>query len=233
MGSTVDARDAEVSSIPEQLGARVGKPDLWDVPTTGWTVDDLCDVIEVLHDLVARPTREWFHDWGGCGWHPERTSIPSGRRVLCFFVNEILDASVLDLRLAETGEDAGCVVHTAPDEMRILVDEVLEVRDEPRDEVAHAIAMFRERGASRNDQRLAIVALARVLEERRPFIKSKLHGKDEGALFNLANNYDLRHNDGKQAVAYGDEFLSWISCYYLATVQLTDDLLAREQPTAP
>lgn len=229
----VDDCDAELSSIPEQLGERVGKRDLWEVPTPGWSVDDLCDVIEVLHDLVARPTREWFHDFGGCGWHPARSSIPSGRRVFSFFVNEILDASVLNLRLAETGEDSGCVVRTGPDEMRTLVDEVLMVRNKPFDEVAHAIAMFRERGASRNDQRLAIVALARVLEGRRPFIKSKLHGKDEGAIFNLANNYDLRHNDGKQAVAYGDEFLGWIFYYYLATIQLTNDLLARQQPPTP
>ena len=64
-------------------------------------------------------------------------------------------------------------------------------------------------------------------------IKSKLQSKDEGTLFNLANNYDLRHNDGKQAVAYGDEFLSWIFYYYLATIQLTDDLLARELYAAP
>ena len=229
----VDDRDGEHSSISDQLSERVGKPDLWELPTVEWTVDDLCDVVEVLHDLVARPTEEQYHDFGGCGWHPVRSSIPSGRRVLSYFVNEILDASVLNLRLAETGEDAGCVVRTGPDEMRTLVDEVIEVHHEPRDEVTHAIAMFRERGASRNDQRLAIVALARVLEERRPLIKSKLQSKDEGTLFNPANNSALRHNDGKQAVAYGDEFLSWIFYYYLATIQLTDDLLARELYAAP
>lgn len=226
----VDSRD-EIGSISGELGERVGKPHLWTSARFTWTVDDLCDAIEVLHDLVARPTVESHHSYADCGWHPDKSSIPSGRRFYTWYVNEILDASVLDLRLADDGEDAGRVVATAPRPLEPLIAEVLGVRDQPGDEVAHAISLFRTRGATRNDQRSAIVALGRVLEGRRPFIKDVLESKDEGILFNLANSYDLRHNDGKQSVAYGDEFLPWIFYYYLATVQLTDDLLARRTPT--
>lgn len=227
----VDGLGGELTTIADQLEDRVGKPALWDTPTDAWSLDDLCDAIEVIHDLVARPTVEWYHDYCDCGWHPTKASIPSGRRLYTWQVNQLLEASELQLRLADAGEDAGRMVELAPTPLEPLVEEVLETRTEPGDEVAHAIAMFRRRGADRNDKRLAILGLARVLEQRRPFIKDVLQSKDEGALFSLANQYDLRHNNSKQSPGYGDEFLSWIFYYYLATVQLTDDLRSRTIPT--
>lgn len=44
----------------------------------------------------------------------------------------------------------------------------------------------------RRSKRSAIVTLAGILEERRALLKDRL-GKDEGALFEIANRYDLRH----------------------------------------
>ncbi|HWJ64590.1 MAG TPA: hypothetical protein VNS19_21635 [Acidimicrobiales bacterium] len=223
----VDGHGGEVGSIDDKLGELIGKADLWSTPTTSWTLDDLCDAIEVLHDLAARPTAEYFHNYFDCGWHLKKWSIASGRRLYTWQVNALLESSDLGLRLADTGEDTGRVVELAPSPLEPLVSDVLDVRDASGDEVAHAIAMFRRRGADRNDQRLAIIELARVLESRRPFIKQVLNSKDEGVLFGLANSFDLRHNDHKQKPAYGDEFLPWIFYYYLATLQLTDDLSAR------
>ena len=68
--------------------------------------------------------------------------------------------------------------------------------------VRHAISLFRSRGATEGDKRSACTALALVLEGRRALLKDTLIKKVEGALFLLANEFAIRHEDGKQQ---GDE----------------------------
>lgn len=34
-----------------------------------WDADTFFDVVEVLHDLVSRPTQGYHHDYSHCGWH--------------------------------------------------------------------------------------------------------------------------------------------------------------------
>jgi hypothetical protein len=82
------------------------------------------------------------------------------------------------------------------------------------DEVAHAIALVRGRDATDHDKRSAIVAPANVLEDRRQLLKSSLFTEDESALFHIANRFDLRHRN-----------VFW---WYLATIELTDRILARD-----
>jgi hypothetical protein len=82
------------------------------------------------------------------------------------------------------------------------------------DEVAHAIALVRGRDATDHDKRSAIVAPANVLEDRRQLLKSSLFTEDESALFHTANRFDLRHRN-----------VFW---WYLATIELTDRILARD-----
>lgn len=74
-----DYSDPNVT-LADVLEQRVGKPHLADQPTEQWSEDDLCDYVEVLHDIAARPTREHFHSWNGCGWHPSTTIERPGRR---------------------------------------------------------------------------------------------------------------------------------------------------------
>jgi small-conductance mechanosensitive channel len=88
------------------------------------------------------------------------------------------------------------------------------------------VALFRSRAGTREERRSAIVALARILEDRRDLLKEHLTRKDEAALFDIANNYDLRHRNDRQVADYDDDFLEWIFYWYLATVTLTEKLLA-------
>jgi hypothetical protein len=74
-------------------------------------------------------------------------------------------------------------------------------------------------------KRSAIVTLAGILEERRALLKDQL-GKDEGALFEIANRYDLRHRKADPRGDYDEAFLDWIFWWYLATVDLTNRLIA-------
>ena len=223
--SCVDDSDYRESSPERELESRVGRPHLWSAEPESWTVPDLCDFIEVFHDLAARPTKRWFHDFADCGWHPEAFSQQSGRALYRWRMNRLLDPTNITLRLAETGEDTGRMVRRVPGELGRLIEDSLSEHTSSENPVAHAIALFRNRDGTRQNHRSAIVALAGVLEERRPLLKKRLTSKDEGALFDIANNYDLRHRRADQYADYGPEFLEWIFYWYLATVQLTDRLL--------
>lgn len=121
------------------------------------------------------------------------------------------------------------VVTTTPDPRADLEQTVRQhVPDTNLSRIDHAIALFRQRGASVEDKRSACKDLADVLENRRPLLRKQLRSKDEGALFQIANEFAVRHHDGKQHVDYAQEqFLDWIFWIYLATVELSNRLMAR------
>ena len=192
-----------------------------------WSEDVFFDMVEVLHDLVARPRARSWHDFHDEWDYADFARYP-GRAVYRWRINEILQRSTIGLRLADDGEDVGRLVHATTDDRTRLVEAALVTPDgQDRDEVTHAIALFRGRGSSREDRRSAVVALARVLEDRRPTIKTMLTSKDEGDLFNIANNFDIRHRRCDQQGDYDDAFLDWVFWWYLATVELTDRILRR------
>ena len=83
------------------------------------------------------------------------------------------------------------------------------------------------RGADEHAKRSAIVTLAGVLEDRRELLKAELLREDEGALFRIANEFGLRHNRADQRGDFDPVFLDWVFWWYLATIELTDRLLAR------
>jgi hypothetical protein len=103
--------------------------------------------------------------------------------------------------------------------------------DRDRTSVAHAVELFRARDATRETKRSAVVAVARVLENRRSLLKDMLLSQDEDALFQIANQFDVRHANGRQHDDYAEEFLDWIFWWYLATVELTDRILAQRTAT--
>lgn len=55
-----------------------------------------------------------------------------------------------------------------------------------------AVELFRSRSATRQDKGSAVRQLHSLLEEHRKLLKNELLSKDEGALFNIANNSDIR-----------------------------------------
>ncbi|MFC0100180.1 hypothetical protein ACFFKH_21990, partial [Micromonospora marina] len=120
------------------------------------------------------------------------------------------------------------LVHMVHDDRRVLVEQALRSPDpKAADQVRHAIALFRGRTATDQDKRSAIVTLAHVLERRRTLLKAELLRRDEGALFHIANEFAIRHENEQQKADYDPAFLDWIFWWYLATVELTDRLLTR------
>jgi hypothetical protein len=232
-----DCVDAPAEVDPSALLEReIGVADLWPLKLEP-LVDNrnlFCDVIEVLHDLVARPRARHLHPYAGCGWHHSAFSLEAGRVLYRWRVNKVLDRSDLGLRLADEGDDTGRLV-AVTDLARTDLVSSMAARNDPGtgDVVRHAIALFRGRNASEHERRSAAVALAGVLEERRKILKDELLSKDEGALFEIANKFAVRHRNDSQRTDYDSAFLDWVFWWYLATIELTDRIIARDETSHP
>ncbi|MES2759029.1 MAG: hypothetical protein V4693_16775 [Pseudomonadota bacterium] len=70
------------------------------------------------------------------------------------------------------------------------------------DRVASAALQYRRHGATVDDRRQAVRDLADVLEYLKPQIKKYLTSAGEKDLFNIANNFGVRHHNDKQKTGY-------------------------------
>lgn len=231
------------------LGGRLNREGLWPLQPDTWDDDIFFGLIEVFHDLVSRPRQRdehwlvWHNNqWIECEEDEEENedqeklchhftdfSIGVGRALYRWHINTLLKNERIDLRLAESGEDIGRLVRATDDARAELVKRALITPDaRVSTRVAHAIALFRSRTASEQNKRSAVIALYGVLEERREVIITKIGSKDEGALFTIANEFAIRHHRRGQQSNYDPFFLDWMFWWCLATIELTDRLLARQ-----
>lgn len=215
--------------LDEVIAERLGEAGLWWPRPEVWDEQTFYSLIEVFHDLVARPRDRWLHNFNGCGWHYERFAPYPAQVLYRWTVNRMLKRHGIDLILTKSGEDTGRLAHRVDEGRQDLIDSALDAPDqERRVSVSHAIALFRSRNAGRDEKRSACTVLASLLEERRALLKSELFKKDEGALFQIANEFAIRHRDAKQHPEYDDAYLDWIFWWYLSTIELTDKLVRRQ-----
>jgi hypothetical protein len=205
------------------------KPGAGGDPSATWSDGLFYDLVEALHDLVARPRRRFWHDYGH-EWDYTEFARRPGQAVYRWRVNELFGRSEVPLRLAESGPDTGRLVTSAGDARDDLIARVLESPETTVQERAErAVARFRDRHATVADKHEAARILADLLEHRRGLLKEQLLKPDEGALFQIANQFQIRHLDARQRADYDPVFLDWVFWWYLATVELTDRLLARQE----
>ncbi len=220
-----DHRD--LPDAAEVIERRLGIAGLWPLAPADWDEDTFYGLVEVFHDLVSRPRARWFHSWNECGWHHSEFHASPGQTLYRWKVNAILHRANTGYELAAEGEDLGRLVGHTDDARSQLVQRVLRTPvPGTAERIEHAVALFRGRLASAEEKRSAIVALAGILEERRQLIRDDVGRQDEGALFEIANRYHLRHRRADQRGQYDAAFLDWIFWWYLATVELTNRLIA-------
>ncbi|ALU73645.1 hypothetical protein H351_32360 (plasmid) [Rhodococcus erythropolis R138] len=236
----VDCEDQPRGNQAEVVIEReLGTTDVWPlVPAILSSDPDLFyTVVEFLHDCVARPRKPiFYHTWNDCGWHREEFDIETGRTVYRWRVNKIFERSDSGLRMAEDGEDVGRLVTVTDGARTELVDAVVNRADkEPTtDQVRHALALFRGRGADRNLKRSAVATLALVLEERRHGVLADAMTKtDRGALFEIANGFHVRHQRADQKRDYDEFYLDWIFWVYLASIELTNRVIDEQRNLRP
>ncbi|HEX8659215.1 MAG TPA: hypothetical protein VF690_16870, partial [Hymenobacter sp.] len=203
------------------------KAHLWPIEDTlpTWAEDDLFDVIEYLHDRVAKPTKGHYHGYNSCGWHYDDFHQASGRSAYRERMNRVLGAYDQGFELSEAGE----VLSLADEGLKPLLEAEIppSTPENVRGPMQAAIRKFRRHRATNEDKLDAIRDLAGALEFIRPQVKHYFD-KDEGDMFNLANNFAIRHNNGKQKERYDtDIWYSWIFNYYLATLHATLRMIER------
>jgi hypothetical protein len=118
----------------------------------------------------------------------------------------------------------GQVLHIPASGFGPLFDEPIATQDTERvtDSVEHAKALFLRHNATVEDKHSAVLALAGVLELHRARVEALLPKGVESDIFQLANQFAVRHKDKKQKYAYDREvWLEWMFYYYLASVIAT------------
>lgn len=215
------------SVLEREIRARIGVAGLYPFREPEvWSDDTFYGLVEVFHDLVARPRARRYHDWDKCGWHYSDFAIKPGRVLYRSMVNELFARSDAGLELAVRGEDAGRLVRSTSDPRTDLVSRQV---NSPNDQDAkrHAIALYRSRGGTVEDKRSACIVLSGLLEQERDLVKEELLSKDEGALFQIMNQFAVRHRSANQRAQYDAVYLDWVFWWFLATVDLIEQLKIR------
>lgn len=213
--------------LDQIVSRKLGKPNVWrDVCNSALGDDYIYATMEVFHDIVSRPTSWWEDPQNECGFHYEEFSSSVGQQVYRWKINELLKRYDRDLTFDDSGENVGRLIRTFDDPLEQLRETVVvHIEETDQGTLEHAISLFVRRGATRESKRSACQSLVGLLEQRRPILKEKLFSKDESMLFDIANNYEIRHRNQRQNSNYGEEFLDWIFWINLATLQLTNNFI--------
>ncbi len=208
---------------------KLRKDNLWpiDKEYEHYSEEDLFDVIEFLHDHISRPIDGRYHQYGDCGWHYTTFDWQSGQDEYRRKVNELLRDYGEGYELSSIGEILTLVV---PGTEILFENKPPEYDKKNVDgQVNAAVLMFRRYGSSLDDKKNAVRKLADVLEFLRPKLKMALTTADENDLFNIANNFGIRHHTKKQKTDYDQEiWLDWIFYYYLATINAAVRLIKKK-----
>ena len=192
--------------------------DLWPFEEKVAELDEdwVFTVIEFLYDHAAAPTNSHYHDFSDCGIHVHAADDLSGRRTFRESMNRYLPRYDSGFELQETGE----IWERAPAGLEFL-EPKLTGKSSIDGKVQHAIATFRRRTATEQQKRDAINNLADVLEFLRSSEGTNLPGEEEDRLFEIANNYAIRHHNAKQKVKYDAEiWLDWMFYTFLNAIAL-------------
>jgi hypothetical protein len=184
----------------------------------------LFTLLEFVSDHVAKPKEGSgsYHSWSSCGWHfdcrRDKFDVATARLEWREKLNMFLKFYEDGFQLSAAGE----IVHIAPDGLAPLGEKAAPsaASNTDREKVANAVHIFNLGRSNREQRKQAVRDLVDVLEFHRSAVKANL-SKDEGDLFNIANNFALRHHRADQRDDYDDAWLTWLFYLYLATVHLT------------
>jgi hypothetical protein len=206
-------------------------------PITKWSPeiiseDHIFDTLEFLYDRVSKPG-EWIGMTNETGWNYYDYSSYDDAIGQEEFRNRANDF-LFDYKNGFELSEEGIVLAKGTDGLNhILTAEIIPYDEENVDsKVRNAITKWRNRHLSLSEKKEAIRELADVFEWLK---KSKnlglvLDGKDESALFDIANNFAIRHHNPNQKSNYDRTiWYSWIFHFYLATYHAAIRLLMKRE----
>jgi len=219
--------DCQNGYIPGELGKEIDaimfvnlrKDNLYPIYKNlpNYTEDDFFDVIEFLYDHCSKGLNGHYHNWNNCGHHYEEFNDIEGQKHYRELLNPILQEYKDGFEISESGE----ILILSDNGLSNLFEADIPTNDKENisNKINSAILKFRRHKSTLDDRREAIRELADVLEFLRPAIKQHLNKKDENDIFNIANNFGIRHHNKDQQTEYDKAiWYSWIFYYYLATL---------------
>lgn len=235
LGCCVDQQDENISSL---LLKKLRK-ELWPIceeyqkegKLKEYTKNDLFDMIEFLFDSCSKPMQTegaYYHSWGDCGYHYEKFSDEDGRKEFRCEINEFLGDFENGYELSEEGE----ILHKADNGLdRLLKAEKVEhPKGDIKNRMIQAEELFYSGRSSILDRKNAVKELADCFEFLREEVRGVLNNKDEADLFNIANNFSIRHHNEKQKTDYDQNiWLSWMFHFYLATLHASLRLIKKQE----
>lgn len=224
----------KVGNVNAYFLLKLRKDNLWPIDEKWPEYDesDLLDIIEMLYDHVSEPTEGEYHSYGDCGYHYSKFNEKAGRIEYRERINELLRDYGEGYELSPEGE----ILHVAITGAEALLNGNLPTYDKTNvdDVVREAISHYKRSRSSLTDKQNAVKMLAGVLEFLRPKIKNVLTTADEGELFNIANNFGIRHHNTRQKTEYDREvWLDWIFYHYLSTISSVIRLITKRGGTIP
>jgi len=206
-------------------------------PITKWQADDITedhifDVIEFLYDHVSKPV-----GWGrqtsetGFNWEDyESYDDEVGKKEF----RESINSFLYDYKTGYELTSEGMLLALGSEGLQHILDAEIVPYDEVNvdSKVRDAITKWRNRHLNLTEKKEAIRELADVFEwlKKSRRLQKVLDRKDESALFDIANNFGIRHHTPKQKTNYDrDIWYSWIFHLYLATYHAVIRLLMEHE----
>ncbi len=196
------------------------------------TEDHVFDTLEFLYDHVSRPgelvpmTSESgfnYYDHDGYDDAAGRTEF-----------RQMANSFLADYKSGYELNEDGIVLALGEDGLRQILEADIPHYDERNvdSKVRNAITKWRNRRLSLEAKKDAIRELADVFEwlKKTKGLSAVLDSKDESAIFDLANNFAIRHHNPKQKTNYDPAiWYSWMFHFYLATYHAAVRLLIKHE----
>jgi hypothetical protein len=206
-----------------------------DLKNTDMTEDKIFDTIEFLYDYVSVPGERVpiTTDSGYSYYGYENYDKEAGRTEYSSYINNFLCRYRDGYELKD-----GKILSLGTNGIRdILLADVPVFGDKNIDhKVQRAIIKWRNRQLDINERREAVTELANAFEwlKKSSLLKSVLSKKDEGALFDIANNFAIRHHNPGQKQNYDKNiWYSWMFHFYLATFHAVARMIAKKNDDDP
>jgi len=206
-------------TINQNLFLKLRKEYLWPIRDhiSSYSEDDLFDIIEYCYDNISIAIVEYEED--NFSGYTEKIKGFSQKEGQVQYRTEI-NRHLKDYGDGFAIDSNGNIVRTVGFGLEPILEAKLptsDIRILPK--VEYAIQKYRSRNSSIEDRRDAIRNLVDVLEYIRPQVKESIDKNDESDLFNIANNFGIRHNNKQQKINYDENiWLSWMFYYYLSTI---------------
>lgn len=215
-----DQIEGSVKDIELEMLLTIRKKNLWPISeyASRYSEDDFLDVIEFLYQYVSKLIDGTMHSYSGCGMHWETFNKKDGKKVFREKINVVLGHYKNRFELSQNGE----VLHKPEEGFEQIFNADVPSKDTNIvSRINAATTNFRRHGSSIDDRRQAVRDLVDVLEYLKPQVQELLTNKDEKDLFNIANNFGIRHHNDKQKTTYDAAiWLSWMFYFYLSTIHV-------------